>query len=514
MSLQKDKVEWELPHFKEAHQMQGSDDFWSVKFYPYTEPGIDPVFAVAGGKRILVCRPPGKENTKMQVIQLIIDEDADADHYACAWSKDLETGAPLLCVSGGNGKIKIIDALSGELTRTLAGHGGEVNDLAVSPINPHILASASEDSTVRIWSLDPAHARQPCAAILEGDGHKETVLSLSFHSSGRYLLSGGIDHMINLWVLPLFPDINTGTDKPTRIYYPHFSTSEIHADIVDCVSWYGDLIFSKAAREHCIVLWSINGFSPTDRPPSPSSAPTTHDPNRDTRSAFSPPSTTSSYTRHLQFSIPESEIIFMRFSIFEGSKNSNPVLAFCNGVSKVFFWDLARFEEYFNIIDHLPGGKDKQKPITAPGSGPALDLRLPSASNPRSHPFLQPFQRRNRGGAVARVVREASPSESSSSHHTGSDNAAEKSSEVGKGQIDWAKSRSLWEKKYEMGDPLAELEAHQVETVKGLGFMGRQVAWSSDGQWCVVVGSAGVIGLLQRWEKEKSKQVAARPLVD
>ncbi len=85
---------------------------------------------------------------------------------------------------------------------------------------------------------------------------------------------------------------------------------------------------------------------------------------------------------------------------------------------------------------------------------------------------------------------------------------------MGKGQIDWAKSRSLWEKKYEMGDPLAELEAHQVETVKGLGFMGRQVAWSSDGQWCVVVGSAGVIGLLQRWEKEKSKQVAARPLID
>jgi polycomb protein EED len=70
----------------------------------------------------------------MEVIQLIIDEDvsyhtspsaigqlttleADADHYACAWSKDLETGTPLLCVSGGNGKIKIIDALSGELTR-------------------------------------------------------------------------------------------------------------------------------------------------------------------------------------------------------------------------------------------------------------------------------------------------------------------------------------------------------------------------------------------------------------
>jgi len=67
----------------------------------------------------------------------------------------------------------------------------------------------------------------------------------------------------------------------------------------------------------------------------------------------------------------------------------------------------------------------------------------------------------------------------------------------------------LWETKYEMGDPLKELEAHQVETVKGLGFMGRQIAWSSDGQWCVVVGSAGVIAILHRWEKEKRKQGAA-----
>jgi polycomb protein EED len=53
-----------------------------------------------------------------------------------------------------------------------------------------------------------------------------------------------------------------------------------------------------------------------------------------------------------------------------------------------------------------------------------------------------------------------------------------------------------------MGDSLLELEAHQIETVKGLGFMGRQIAWSSDGQWCIVVGNAGVIAILQRWEKE------------
>lgn len=79
--------------------------------------------------------------------------------------------------------------------QTLIGHGGvrpatlskwyflakceqEIEDLKFSPTNPQILASACEDSTVRIWSLDPAHAKQPCIAILAGDGHRETILSL------------------------------------------------------------------------------------------------------------------------------------------------------------------------------------------------------------------------------------------------------------------------------------------------------------------------------------------------
>ncbi|KAE8447750.1 hypothetical protein EG329_010144 [Mollisiaceae sp. DMI_Dod_QoI] len=525
MSAKDDRREWELPHLREAHQMPGAgSDFWSVKFYPYTEPGVDPVFAV-----IMVCRPPtGKESSsKIEIIQLIIDEEPEADHFACAWSKDLVTGDPLLCVSGVNAKIKIINALTGECLRTLSGHGGEVNDLVVSPVNPYILASASDDCTVRIWSLDPAHERQPCAAILEGDGHKETVLTLSFHKNGRYLLSGGIDHVINLWTLPEFPDLNTGTNKPTRIFYPHFSTSEIHSDIVDCVAWHGDLILSKAANEHCIVLWSINAFDSSSPPPPPTTAPTIHDLTRDTRSAFLSSSSSNSaalYTRHLQFSIPDSEIIFMRFSLFPGcltttttssdptasfpstdsSKSSsaiagNPILAFCNTGSKVFFWDLSRLENYHDTITTCSADSS-------------------SFSPPRKHPFLQPFQRRNRGGgAVARLARErdASPSESTSSHFTGSDVPEssyrddsqegrkgvdrDRGEKEGKGKIDWARSRENWVGKYDMGDPLREISAHGTEVVKGLSFTGRQAAWSADGRWCVVVGSSGVVACLQRW---------------
>jgi len=27
-------------------------DLWSAKFYPYTKPGVDPIFAVVGGKHV------------------------------------------------------------------------------------------------------------------------------------------------------------------------------------------------------------------------------------------------------------------------------------------------------------------------------------------------------------------------------------------------------------------------------------------------------------------------------
>ena len=64
----------------------------------------------------------------------------------------------------------------------------EILDLAVSPTDPHILASCSADHSIRLWSLDPAHQKKPLAGICHGQGHKDQVLTLV---RKRYLTSDG-----------------------------------------------------------------------------------------------------------------------------------------------------------------------------------------------------------------------------------------------------------------------------------------------------------------------------------
>ena len=228
--------------------------------------------------------------------------------------------------------IRVYDVRGRRLRHSLVGHGREINDLAVSPADPSILASVSVDLTVRFWSLRSEHQSQPCVLICSGDGHREGLLALSFHQSGRYLLTGGMDHAVKLWQIP--DDIGEGApnDHPPTVHFPHFTTKDVHHNVVDCITWYGDLVLSKAAEECKIVLWLIEGFAaqevPPFRAPTDSSA-------YSTTSAFG-----GSYQRLLQFDTPNTPSFYMRFSL----STSSHILAIGDINGKVMYWSLQDLE--------------------------------------------------------------------------------------------------------------------------------------------------------------------------
>jgi U3 small nucleolar RNA-associated protein 13 len=87
-----------------------------------------------------------------------------------------------------------------QLQATLKGHKRGVWAVAFSPVD-RVLASASGDGTVRVWSLGGETGDAGFACIRSFEGHTASVLRVAFVNSGLQLISGGADGLLKLWAL-------------------------------------------------------------------------------------------------------------------------------------------------------------------------------------------------------------------------------------------------------------------------------------------------------------------------
>jgi polycomb protein EED len=228
------------------------------------------------------------------------------------------------------------------------------------------------------------------------------------------------------------------------------------------VAWYHDLILSKCAEENKIVLWRIEGFDSSQAPPSPDSAPTTHE-FRPTRSAFG-----GTYQRLLQFECADTSSFYMRFSLFT-QPQQRPILAIGNTRSRIFLWDLQSLE--------LWEGRDSDD-----------DFKIPRAPQRGVAPRLG----KQREGSVASETTTTTTHTGSSAgwSNTPASNAADD------GRVDGRSVRGR--DRYQVDDPFRVLGPHKTHVVQKITFASRQVAWSVGGEWMVVVGDQGMIALFGR----------------
>ncbi|KAN0083541.1 WD40-repeat-containing domain protein [Elaphomyces granulatus] len=150
--------------------------------------------------------------------------------YAVAFSPD---GKVLASASNDN-TVRLWDATTGAWKQTLEGHRDSVNAVAFSP-DGKVLASGSDDNTVRLWDATTGAWKQTL------EGHRDLVNAVAFSPNGKVLASASSDDTVRLW------DATTGAWKQTL---------EGHRNSLKAVAFSPDgKVLASASDDITVRLW-------------------------------------------------------------------------------------------------------------------------------------------------------------------------------------------------------------------------------------------------------------------
>uniref|UniRef100_A0A8C2STC1 Coronin n=1 Tax=Coturnix japonica TaxID=93934 RepID=A0A8C2STC1_COTJA len=129
----------------------------------------------------------------------------------------------------------------------ICGHKGNVLDIKWNPFNDYVIASCSEDATVKIWDI-PKHllTKNITTPKKELLGHARRVGLIEWHpTANNILFSSGHDYKIMIWNLDTREDV---LSNPVKIL-------DVHKDVVLSMSFNTDgSLLATACRDKKIRL--------------------------------------------------------------------------------------------------------------------------------------------------------------------------------------------------------------------------------------------------------------------
>jgi predicted NACHT family NTPase len=158
-------------------------------------------------------------------------------HKSWIWSVAFAPNGNVIASGGGPDKtVRLWDTQTGRQLHALKGHTGKVRSVAFSP-DGRTLASVSDDKTARLW--DPRSGN----LVRTLTEHASVVLGVAFSPDGARLATGGGDRRIRIWELPSGSPIRSLEGHANAIWSVAFSPN-------------GKLLAS-ASSDRSVRLWDL-----------------------------------------------------------------------------------------------------------------------------------------------------------------------------------------------------------------------------------------------------------------
>jgi WD40 repeat protein len=151
-------------------------------------------------------------------------------------SMNSEHTTGILASASADSTIKLWEVSTGRNIGTFTDHSDSVWSVAFSP-DGKTLASGSSDSTIMVWDVNSLRK------IRTLKGHSFFVNSIAFSPDGQLLVSGSADSTIKLW------QVNTGTE---------IRTLKGHSDSVWSVTFSQDgQLLASGSWDNTIKIWQV-----------------------------------------------------------------------------------------------------------------------------------------------------------------------------------------------------------------------------------------------------------------